>query len=148
MIKAFILSFFICLTAAAADDMADAKVAFTNLVTYQKTDDLRALDLFAKHCLITYIINDGKSEKTVVVPADAFREGIKQGIAKKEGNKDEYEDVKFTKDGDKVTVTATVHYADSGKRAPFFASYARDDGDGVMRIEKLKITMITGEPAH
>ncbi|MDR3460251.1 MAG: hypothetical protein P4N60_22715 [Verrucomicrobiae bacterium] len=146
MIRAFILSLFFGLSAAAADDLADAKVAFTNLITYQKTDDIRALDLFSKHCLITYTVNDGKTEKIAVVPAEAFLEGLKKEIAQKHGSKDEYEDVKFSSDGPKVTVTATIRNPGSDKRSPFFAVYGRDVDDGAMRIEKFKITIFIHEP--
>jgi hypothetical protein len=145
MIRAFFLSLLFCLSAAAADDLADAKIAFTNLVNYQKTDDIRALDLFAKHCLITYTVNDGKSERIAVVPADAFRDSLTKEIAQKHGNKDAYEDVKFSSDGNKVQVTANIHYAESDKRGPFFAVYGRDVGDGIMRIEKFKLTIFISE---
>ena len=145
MIKAFILTLLFCLSAAAADDLADAKVAFTNLITYQKMDDIRALDLFSKHCLITYAVNDGKTEKVAVVPAEAFLDGLKKEIAQKHGSTDEYEAVKFSSDGPKVTVTATIRNPDSDKRSPFFAVYGRDVDDGVMRIEKFKATIFVKE---
>jgi hypothetical protein len=141
MIRAFLLTLFFCLSASAADDLADAKVAFTNLVNYQKSDDLRALDLFSKHCLVTFTITDGKSERIAVIPPDVFRVSLTNEIAQKHGNKDEYEDVKFSNDGFTVKVSATIHYAKSDKREPFFASYGRDVDDGVMRIERIKITL-------
>ena len=40
MIRAFLLTLLFCLSASAADDLADAKVAFTNLVNYQKNNGM------------------------------------------------------------------------------------------------------------
>jgi len=81
--------------------------------------------------------SDGSFRAKVLRAAEA----LKKEIALKHGSKDEYEDVKFSSEGSKVTVTATIHDAGSDKRGPFFAAYGRDVDDGVMRIEKLKLTI-------
>jgi hypothetical protein len=138
---------FVCFSACAADDLADAKAAFTNLITYQKTDDIRSLDLFAKHCIITFRIVDGTNERLAVIPPAVFRESLKKEIAQKKGSDGDYEDVKFSSDGFMVKVNATIHYTDSGKKGPFFALYGRDK-DGVMKIEEFRVTIFSHEHAH
>jgi uncharacterized protein YceK len=78
-------------------DIRDAKAAFATLVEYQKTDDARSLDLFSQTCPVTFI--NGDTKKTVVWPPDKFRESLKQQIALKNGDKDTYEDVHYSKEG-------------------------------------------------
>lgn len=122
-----------------ADDLADAKAAFETLKSYQKSDDIRALDLFATNCLVTLTFIQGTNEHQVFVPPDAYREMLKKGIALKQGDNNSYEDVKCSRDGYMVKVTAMIHYADTGRRGPFMAIYGRDD-DGILKIKELHVT--------
>ena len=141
--KAFVwfLLLFPALSLFAADDVSDAKTAFETLVQYQTQDDIRALDLFSQHCLVVYKVIDSKPEtNTVTIPTDAFRASQKTEIEKKQGNKDEYRNVKYTSDGFSVTVTASLYSPDTGKEAPFLAKYGRDS-DGKMKIEEIRMTV-------
>ena len=134
-----------CWSVNAADDMADAKLAFETLQAYQKTDDIRALDLFATNCIIRLKTINDLEEKTMFIEPAAFREILKDSIAKKEGNLDKYEDVKFSADGFSVKVTAAVIHVGAVKPGSFIASYERD-GNGVLKIQELKITTYVAKP--
>ena len=134
-----------CWSVNAADDMADAKMAFETLQAYQKTDDIRALDLFATNCIIRLKTINDQEEKTMFIEPAAFREILKDSIAKKEGNLDKYEDVKFSADGFSVKVTAAVIHVGAVKPGSFIASYERD-GNGVLKIQELKITTYVAKP--
>jgi len=83
---------------------------------------------------------DGKVRHTKVVPLSAFREAVKEGVVSKEGSKDTYENVKFSRKGKNVMVTATVRQETSDKPGSFFAVYGRDD-KRTLRIQELKITI-------
>lgn len=126
------------------NDIADAKAAFATLIEYQKTDDIRSLDLFSQNCPVTFTVVNGNTQRTVVWPQDAFLESLRKQLALKLGNRDTYEDVKFSQEGTNVLVTAMVHYADSGKRGPFSAVYVRDK-TGILKIQELKVTVFTDE---
>jgi len=147
MIRILILTMMVCISASAADDLADAKAAFADLVTFQKTDDVRALDLFAKHCIIKFKLEDGTNEQTVVLAPEVFLASLKKEIAQKKGSDCDYEDVKFVADGYMVKVNATAHYMDSGKRGPFYALFGRD-GDGGMKIQELIVPVFRPERKH
>ncbi len=126
----------------AADDVSDAKTAFETLIQYQKQDDIRALDLFSQHCLVVYKVIDAKPEtNTIIMPMEAFRASLKTEIDKKQGNKDEYRNIKYTSDGFSVTVTASLYSPDIGKETPFLAKYGRDS-EGKMKIEELRVTVL------
>ena len=144
--KRLILLFVIALvsSSAIADDLADTKKAFATLVEYQKTDDERTPDLFSKDCAITFVFSDGKNEKTAVVPTEVFIESLKKEIARKAGNPNPYEDVKYSPEDSGIRVTANVHYARSGQKGPFSALYRRS-ADGVLRIHTFKVTVFSKE---
>ena len=136
----FLISFN-CFSLLAADDVSDAKIAFGNLVEYEKQDDLRSLDLFSKDCLVVYRVIDEKSQtNSVVIPPDDFRTEIKKEIEQKHGNKDEYRDIQYSSDGFTVTLTANIFNPDSGKETPLLIKYGRDEG-GIMKIEELRMTI-------
>jgi hypothetical protein len=136
------------MSALAADDVADARIAFGTLVAYQKTDDIRALDLFTTNCLIVYKVIDEKSQTNMVaIPLEAFRAELKTEIEQKHGCKDEYRNVQFTSDGFTVTMTANVFSPESGKEVPFLIKYGRDRA-GIMKIEELRTTVFSKPPAH
>jgi hypothetical protein len=122
-----------------ADDIGDARVAFAKLVEYQKTDDIRSLDLFAEDCAVTFTFTDGVTSRVSTFPPDAFREMLKQSLALKQGNKDVYEDVKYAQEESGVRVTSNILYAESAKRGPFSALYVR--GNGGWKIKELKLTI-------
>jgi hypothetical protein len=143
----FLISFN-CISLLAADDVSDAKIAFGTLVEYQKQDDMRALDLFSKDCLVVYKVIDDKPETNIVVtPPETFRTAIKKEIEQKHGNKDEYRDIQYFSDGFTVTVTANVFNPDTGKETPFLIKYGRDSG-GIMKIEELRMTIFKTTRAH
>jgi len=123
---------------ARADDIADAKAAFATMLEYQKTDDARTLDLFTPDCPFTVTLTDGKASRTVVVPPELFRKQLTVSIAKKEGNKDIYENVNYAPEAGGVRVTATVLAADTGKRGPFSVLYVRNNG--TLKIKEIKVT--------
>lgn len=129
---------------AIADDLADAKKAFTILSEYQKTDDERSPELFSKHCAVTFIFSDGTNEKATVIPIEAFIDSMQKAIAEKKGTKETYEDVKYSAETSGVRVTANVRYPKSGRKGPFSALYRRDD-DGVLRIHDFKVTVYVNE---
>jgi hypothetical protein len=136
------LFLFPALSMFAADDVSDAKTAFETLIQYQKQDDIRALDLFSQHCLVVYKVIDAKPEtNTIIMPMEAFRASLKTEIDKKQGNKDEYRNIKYTSDGFSVTVTASLYSPDIGKETPFLAKYGRDS-EGKMKIEELRVTVL------
>jgi TonB family protein len=56
------------------------------------------------------------------------------------GNNDSYEDVKFSTQGTKVSVTATVRSSRSGDTERFFAAYGRDD-KRILKIQELKMAV-------
>ncbi|MDB6173775.1 MAG: hypothetical protein JWL59_3086 [Chthoniobacteraceae bacterium] len=133
------LSIFFALSGARADDVAEAKVAFATLVDYQKKDDIRTLDLFTQDCAVKFTVTDGKATRAAVIPADVFREMLAKSIALKHGNKDVYEEVKYSQEGVCVRVTSTILYAETGKRGPFSALYVRDKA--VLKIKELNVTL-------
>ena len=143
----FLLAVMVSLSAHAADDLADAKITFETLQTYQRTDDLRALDLFATNCVIRFRTISAVEDKTVFIQPAAFRDILKDGIAKKAGSQEKYEDVKFSADGFAVKVTATVLHPGDIKPGEFMLSYERD-GDGVLKIQELKVTTYIAKPAN
>lgn len=132
------LTLLVAFSIARADDITDAKAAFATMLAYQKTDDARTLDLFTPDCPFTVTLTDGKATRTVVVPPELFRKQLTVSIAKKEGNKDVYENVKYAAEGSGVRVTATVLAADTGKRGPFSVLYVRDGG--ALKIKEIKAT--------
>ena len=142
----FLLAAVVSFSVHAADDVADAKVAFDTLQTYQKTDDLRALDLFATNCVIRFRTISALEDKTMFIQPAAFRDLLKAGIAKKEGSQEKYDDVKFSADGFAVKVTATVLHPGDIKPGEFMISYERD-GDGALKIQELKVTTYIAKPA-
>lgn len=127
------------LAAARADDIADAKLAFATLVKYQKTDDLRALELFTSSCTVVFGFTDGEASRTKVLKGDSFRESLRKEIAKKEGCEDVYENVKYTQQRSNVWVTGMIRYKDSGKRGPFSILYVRDEG--ALKIKHFKVAV-------
>ncbi|MDB6155163.1 MAG: hypothetical protein JWL90_3616 [Chthoniobacteraceae bacterium] len=133
------LSLLFAVSGARADDVAEAKVAFATLVDYQKKDDIRTLDLFTQDCAVKFTVTDGKSTRAAVIPADVFREMLAKSIALKHGNKDVYEDVKYSQEGACVRVTSSVLYAETGKHGPFSALYVRDKG--LFKIKELNVTL-------
>jgi hypothetical protein len=128
-------------TAARADDIEDAKVAFATFVEYQKTDDFRALDLFTKNCVVTstYIATDGTTMKSRSLQGDEFRTMLAKEIALKRGNKDVYESVKYAQDGSAIRVNAAVLFKESGRRGSISVLYVRDEG--ALKIKELKVTV-------
>ena len=124
----------------ARNDVESARAAFATLRQYQKTDDIRVLDLLSRNCSITFTIIGPKIKRTVVVPSDVFRARVRKEIALKRGNNDSYEDVKFSTQGTKVSVTATVRTSRSGDTERFFAAYGRDD-KRILKIQELKIAV-------
>ena len=126
-----------------ADDIADAKAAFATFMTYQKKDDPRTLGLFTADCPFTVTLTDGKSSRDIVIPAELFRTQLQVTLAKKKGNKDKYEDVKYAAEGGGVRVTATVLSAETGKRGPFSVLYVRDGK--ALKIKEIKATAYVPE---
>jgi TonB family protein len=122
------------------NDIESARAAFATLIQFQKTDDIRALDLFSRNCSITFTIIEGKTRRSEIIPADVFRRLIRKAIALKRGSKTIYEDVKFSKEGARVRVTASFRPEDSSDRGRFFAVYGRDD-KAILKIQELKLTM-------
>ena len=116
------------LAVARADDIADAKAAFATMIEYQKSDDVRTLDLFAQDCAVTFTFTDGKATRVVALPTAAFRQMLQKSLDAKQGNQDVYEDVKYTQEGPSVRVDSTIVYHDTGKREPFSVLYVRDNG--------------------
>jgi hypothetical protein len=123
-----------------ADDLADAKKAFATFLAYQKSDDPRTMDLYAPDCVITLTKTDGKHSIPIVISGEPWRKVLAAALARKSGNQDTYEDVKFAEIGESVTVTATILYNQNGKRGPFFALYARNK-EGLFVIKELKATV-------
>ena len=130
-------------TLARADDIEDAKVAFATFIEYQKTDDLRALELFTKNCVVTstHVGADDATTKSRVLQGDEFRALLAKEIALKRGSKDVYENVKYAQDGSAVRVNATVVINESGKRGSISVLYVREDG--ALKIKELKLTVRT-----
>ncbi len=128
------------LVSARADGLTEVRRAFDLLVQYQKTDDERSLDLFARDISVTLTLDTGKETRDMTLPADTFRELVSQDIAGKHGNKDTYEDVKYAQQGDTVKVTSTLLHGSSGKRRPFLAIYGKDKA-GHFKIKALKLTV-------
>lgn len=126
------------LSIARADDIADAKAAFATLLEYQKTDDIRSLELFTEDCAVTFAFTDGVKSREATISSADFREMLKQAIALKQGNRDVYQDVKFTKEQSGVRVTSKILYAESGKRGSFSALYIRDKDS--LKIKEMKVT--------
>jgi hypothetical protein len=129
-------------TAARADDIGDAKVAFATFVEYQKTDDIRALELFTKNCVVTstYIATDGTTTKSRSLQGDEFRTILAKEIALKRGNEDVYESVKYTQDGSSVRVNAAVLFKKSDRRGSISMLYVRDEG--ALKIKELRVTVL------
>lgn len=125
---------------ARADDVAEVRRAFDLFVQYQKTDDARILDLFVQDVSVTLTLDTGKETRDMSLPADTFRELVTQDIAKKRGNQDTFEEVKYTEEGDTVKVTSTLLHSGSGKRGPFLAIYGKD-ASGHFKIKALKVTV-------
>ena len=125
---------------AVADDVADTKKAFAILVEYEKTDNERAPELFAKDCAVTFIFSDGTNEKVIAVPTEVFIDAMKKEIAKKKGSTVAYEEVKYSQEASGIRVTANVHYLKSGRKGPLSVLYRRDD-DGILRIHDYKVTV-------
>jgi len=137
ILAAFLLS--LAVVPLRADDIADAKAAFKTLQEYEKTDDIRAPGLFATNCVVTVLVTDGTNKRSLVIPDGKFRGMLSNSIARKEGNSDVYEDVKYSQEGSSVRLDCTVLIADSSKRAPLSLLYERDS-DGELRIKEMRIT--------
>jgi hypothetical protein len=123
-------------------EINDVKAAFATLVEYQQTDDIRVLDLFSPDCPIT--VTEGNTQETLTWPQDDFREWLRQQIALKLETKNTYEDVEYLYFGPDVSVTAVIHYANSGKRGPFSAVYRRDS-NGIFKINQVDVTVFEDE---
>lgn len=136
-----------CRTADPARDAADiaqVRAAFATLQEYQRTDDLRTLDLFMRNGSVTVTAISTESQKTRVMPVEKFRQLLAQELAEKRGSNCAYEDVRYANEGADVRVTGIIRYTDSDKRAPFSALY-RCYGDGVFKIYDLKVTIFARE---
>ncbi len=126
-----------------ADDIADAKTAFATFLAYQKKDDPRTLGLFTADCPFTVTLTDGKSSRDIVIPAELFRTQLQVTLAKKKGNKDKYEEVKYAAEAGGIRVTATVLSAETSKRGPFSVLYVRDGKE--LKIKEIKATAYVPE---
>ena len=122
-----------------ADDLADAKKAFQTLLEYQKTDDVRSLDLFATNCTARFILTDGNQSVTNALSGEVFRTELSRQIAKKEGNRDQYDNVEYKVTGNSVVVESDVRFAAPVNRGHLILEYRRDP-EGVLRIVEMQIT--------
>jgi len=127
------------MVAVQADDISDAKAAFQTLIQYQKSDDPNSLGLFTPTCAITYTFTDGTNTKDVPVPMLSYSAMISKAISEKKGNHDTYENPTFTKNGNTVTVNATVMTEDK-KAEPITIVYMRDQ-NGEMAITQLHVVV-------
>jgi hypothetical protein len=127
------------LSAARGDDIADAIKAFASFVEYQKTDDIRALDLFSPSGTVVFRFTDGSATRTQALKGKQIQEWLRKKIAMKGGSKDVYEDVKFTQRGKYVWVTGNIRYEQSSKRGPFTMSYTRLWGD--LKINHMQVVV-------
>ena len=124
-----------------ADDLADAKTLFDTFLQYQKTDDPKALDMFMKDCVVKFTVTDGTHEQSQVIPTKDFLQQISDSIAKKEGDKDKYDNITYKQDGALVRMQCTITYAElGGKQAPFGLAFARDT-DGKLKIKEFNATI-------
>ena len=124
-----------------ADDLADAKTAFNLLREYQKTDDIRSVDLFSLEVSVTFILTDGTAYQTNDIPAETFFHILREGIAQKKGNNETYKNVKFVKRDSVVVLDCMVVHADSKKAEPLHLEYAKSKDDGMLRITKAVVTV-------
>lgn len=133
---------FVLAAAARADDLSDVKAAFATLLAYQRTDDPRLLDLFAKECDIATTLTDGINARVTLMDGKTFQQPLRDKIAKKQGNRDAYENVQYVREGAGVRVTATVRYSATGKRGPFSLLLVREPKTtGVYKIKELTATV-------
>jgi len=125
---------------AIASDLDDVKIAFDTFKKYQKTDDVRSLDLFTKDCKFIFTLTDGVKNEVVQLPTSVFLKDLKKIIARKEGFKKSYEDVKYAKERFGIRVTAMTVDSD-GRREPFSALYLRSEKSDLL-IKELKSTVV------
>ena len=136
---AFLLALVMSAATAAADDMEDARKAFATLLEYQKTDDERAPDLYAKDCLIVMTVTAGEKEQSITIPTKDFIDGMKREIAKKKGSRETYDEIRYTKQTTGVKVTANVHNPDQARPLIFTGVYRRGE-DGILRLHEYRLT--------
>lgn len=128
------------LSVARADDTAEARKAFDLFVQYSKVADARLLDLFAEDVSVTLAYDSGKETQDAVLPTETFRQIVRESIAAKDGDKDDYEDVKCAQEGDLVKLTCTRVEDGTKAREPFLLVYGKDAA-GHLKIKAMKMTV-------
>ncbi len=127
-------------SAVRADDAADARKAFDLFVQYSRVADARLLELFTDDVSVTLAYDSGKETHDTVMPTETFRQIVKDSIAMKDGDKDSYEDVKCTQEGELVKLTCMRVEDGTKVREPFLLVYGKD-ATGRFRIKALKMTV-------
>jgi hypothetical protein len=127
-------------TLTPPDNLGDAKAAFQEFVDDHRTHNPRTLDLFLPDCAVTYTYVAGKQTKDVHIPMIKYAAMIDAAYKAKKGTHDQFENPKFTVDGIKVIVTATVLAGDSHREDPLTMVYERDM-TGQMSIKVMHVTV-------
>jgi hypothetical protein len=129
---------------ARADNISDVQKAFDTFVKYQKTDDPRGVDLFAKDVSVTFTFTDGQQQNTKTLPSDAFFENLKSEIAKKKGNNDTYKDIKITEKDGIISVDCSLVDGATKKSTPYHQEYVKTP-EG-LKISKIVLTVFVAKP--
>jgi hypothetical protein len=128
-----------------ADEIKDVKKAFAIFQEYQRTDDIRSLDLFTTNCTATFILTTPTASATNVLSGNEFRTELSRQISMKQGNKDGYQEVGVVKVGDSVRLKCKVRFASSGQHAALSLSYVRGP-DGGFLIREMTVVMSIAAP--
>ena len=129
------------LSAARADDVAEAQRQFDLFRQYARTNDEKLLDLFAADISVTFTVQaDMGPALDTTLPAPTFRDTVEQSLARKEGNSNSYKDLKFEQEGDTVKLTCTRVDEKTGFTGPFVAVYGKDEA-GQFKMRAMKFTV-------
>jgi hypothetical protein len=107
------MALFVCTAALTTEtSLEDARQCFDRYVALTGGFDPSVADLYSDDAKIqnTRILPDGE-QRVMTLPATAYKALIRQAmpLAKARGDTNKYSDIKVSKEGDKVRVTATRH---------------------------------------
>ena len=123
-----------------ADEVDEVRKAFATFHEYQKSDDIRVLDLFTTNCTATFIVATPTRRSTNVLSGDEFRAELSRQLSLKQGNSDVYEGVRVAKTGDSFLLKCKVQSASPGRQGDLSMSYVRDT-QGAVRIREMTIVV-------
>ena len=122
-----------------AQSYPEVEAAFKTFGEYQRTDDERIIDLYAKDVSVTFIALNGAEPRKTFVPPKVFFEILKSELQKKKGGNDKYTDIKVTAIDSGFRVDCTLIHSKSGLPSPYIQEYVKTlEG---FKISKMIVTI-------